>query len=95
MTLPDPSTPIDDALKALKLPCVQYPAVRTFGDLVAVIERGEVDDPAVLKALGKKVDNHDDTQRTRSDDPTARPALGAPSSVRPAERTEPDPSSTP
>ena len=50
--MPDPSAPIDEALAALKLPPASYPAVRTLGDLLVVIERGEVDDPAVLKALG-------------------------------------------
>jgi hypothetical protein len=54
LNLPDPSTPIDEALKALKLTCVQYPAVRTFGDLLVEVERGNVTDEAVLKALGKK-----------------------------------------
>ena len=52
LNLPDPSTPIDEALNALGLPRADYPAVRTFGDLLAVVERGEVDDPAVLTALG-------------------------------------------
>lgn len=52
MTLPDPSTPIDEALIALALPDAVWPGVRTFGDLLVVVERGEVDDPAVLRALG-------------------------------------------
>ena len=46
------STPIDEALAALGRPDVAYPAVRTFGDLLAEAERGHIDDPAVLKALG-------------------------------------------
>ena len=50
--MPDSSTPIDEALKALKLPAQSFTGVRTLGDLLVVIERGEVDDPAVLKALG-------------------------------------------
>ena len=54
MILPDPSIPIDDALKALKLPYVQYPAVRTFGDLQTEVERGHIKDEAVLKALNIK-----------------------------------------
>lgn len=52
MTLPDPSTPIDEALKALRLPAAAYPAVRTFGDLLVEVERGHIEDAAVLKALG-------------------------------------------
>ena len=42
-----PSTPIEEVFPALA-----HPGVRTLGDLLVVIERGEVDDPAVLKALG-------------------------------------------
>ena len=50
--LPPPSTPIDEALVALGLPDAAWPGVRTLGDLLAVIERGAVEDAAVLKALG-------------------------------------------
>ena len=47
-----PSTPIDEALTALGLPDAVWPGVRTLGDLLVVIARGEVEDAAVLKALG-------------------------------------------
>lgn len=48
------STPIADALVALGLPDATWTGVRTLGDLLVAIERGEVDDAAVLKALGLK-----------------------------------------
>ena len=54
MIVPDipSSTPIDEALTALGLPDTAWPGVRTLGDLLAVIARGDVEDAAVLKALG-------------------------------------------
>ena len=52
--LPPPSTPIDEALAVLGLPDATWPGVRTLGDLLVVIARGEVEDAAVLKALGLK-----------------------------------------
>ena len=42
-----PSTPIEEVFPALA-----HPGVRTLGDLLVVIERGEINDPAVLKKLG-------------------------------------------
>lgn len=52
--LPDPSTPIEEALEALKLPALAFVAVRTFGDLLVEVERGHIADERVLKALGKE-----------------------------------------
>ena len=52
--LPPSSTPIDEALTALGLPAATWPGVRTMGDLLVVVARGEVEDAAVLRALGLK-----------------------------------------
>lgn len=55
-----PSTPIEEVF-----PAFAHPGVRTLGDLLVVIERGEVDDAALLKKLGltpkkkEKADAHE------------------------------------
>ncbi len=56
MSAPDQSTPIDDALAALsafsaeeRRTLATLPGVRTFGDLVVVVERGEVEKPLAAK----------------------------------------------
>lgn len=49
-----PSTPIDEVWEQLHTPPLSLPAVRTLGDLLVEVERGNVADPAILKALGVK-----------------------------------------
>ncbi len=55
MTLPPPSTPILEAITALRLTADERTAVlalthvRTLGDLIAVLERGEIDQPLANK----------------------------------------------
>lgn len=59
MTLPAPSTPIVDALKALGLTEAERDTilalahVRTLGDLPVVLDRGEVTDAALAKKIKK------------------------------------------